>query len=135
MELPVFRRFSIADMPSAPSWINAIIGPLNIFCEQTVQNLNKNLTIGANVQGQKFSTSFTTVATYITGDFTPITFQYNGGGQPNCLLLGSISGGSLTPISITNWTLNINTSPYEVTVNYIAGLAASTRYNVVFLAI
>ncbi len=136
MGLPVFRRFSQADFPTAPDWLGNVFNPLNIFCEGTVQNLNKNLTIGQNVQGQKFSTQFTTLAGYAAGDFTPITFAYNGNGQPNCLLIGNISGGSiLNPISITSWTLNINVNPAVVTVYYIAGLDPSTKYSIVLLAI
>jgi hypothetical protein len=134
--LPVFRRFSQADFPTAPDWLSGVFNPLNVFCETAVQTLNKNLTIGQNVQGQKFSTQFTTLATYATGEFTPISFAYNSNGQPNCLLIGNIYGGSiLTPISITSWSLNINVNPAIVTVNYIAGLAPSTKYNIVLLAI
>jgi len=136
MSLPVFRRFSQADVPTAPNWIGNVFGPLNTFCEQVVQSLNKNLTIGQNVQGMKYTTSFTTLSSYST-TFTPITFQYTGGGQPNCCLIGQITrsdGVVITaPAMITNWYLNINTAPYTVTINYIAGLAASTKYNVTFV--
>ena len=38
--LPVFRRFSKADMPTAPNWIINLINPLNKFCEGTVNLLN-----------------------------------------------------------------------------------------------
>jgi hypothetical protein len=137
--LPIFRRFSSADVPTAPNWINNILNPLNVFCETTVQTLNKNLVIGTNVQGQKYTTSFTTLATYAAGDFTPITFQYTGGGQPNCLLLGGITredGVAITSsVFISMWKPNINTTPLQVKINYIAGLDPSVKYNVVFLAI
>jgi hypothetical protein len=137
--LPVFRRFSVADIPTAPNWITSILNPLNLFCETTVESLNKNLVIGTNVQGQKYTTSFTTLATYAAGDFTPITFQYTGGGQPNCLLLGSITrddGVSITtPVFISMWKANINKTPLQVQINYIAGLDPSVKYTVVFLAI
>lgn len=136
--IPIFRRFSQADVPSAPNWVGQIFGPLNVFCEQTVQTLNKNLVIGENVQGMKYSVSFTTLSTYAT-QFTPITFQYTGGGQPNCCMIGNIvrADGAVitTPATITNWYLNINTSPYTVTINYIAGLTASTKYNVTFVVL
>jgi len=58
--LPTFRRFTQSDIPSAPNWISNVFGPLNTFCEQTVQVLNRNLIIGENVQGQKFTASVTT---------------------------------------------------------------------------
>jgi hypothetical protein len=139
MTLPVFRRFTLQDIPAAPNWMSNILTPLNLFCETTVSSLNKNLTIGDNVQGQKFSTSFTTPSDYSGGGFPTVRFAYTGGGQPNCLLLGSISRANgtqlLSPVSINDWFLNINQNPFQVTVNYIAGLAANTKYNVTFLVI
>lgn len=137
MALPVFRRFTLQDIPNAPNWIEQILTPLNLFCETTVSALNQNISIGQNVQGMKYSVSFTTPADYVTGGFNPITFNYIGGGQPNCLLIGSISNSSpiLTSVSVTDWNLNINVSPFRVQVNYIAGLAASTKYNVTFLVL
>ena len=138
MSLPVFRRFSVSDVPSAPNWIGNVFGPLNTFCEQTVQVLNKNVVIGENVQGMKYTTSFTTLSTYPT-TFTPITFQYSSGGQPNCCMIGQISRADgtviTTPAMVTSWYLNINTSPYTVTINYISGLTASVKYNITFIVI
>lgn len=139
MTLPVFRRFTLQDIPNAPNWMTNVLTPLNLFCETTVSSLNKNLTIGTNVQGQKFSTSFVTPTDYMAGGFPTVQFAYTGGGQPNCLLLGSIAKADgtqlLSAVSINDWFLNINTSPFQVTVNYIAGLSASTKYNVTFLVI
>jgi len=134
--LPVFRRFSAGDYSTAPEWLAQIFNPLNTFAETTVATLNKNLTIGQNVQGQKYSTSFTSSA---TSTIPPIVFQYTGGGQPDCCLIGQItkSDGTTitTPIAITDWTLNINTNPFLVTINYLSVLEASTKYNVTFLVI
>lgn len=137
--LPTFRRFSSADVPTAPNWISNIFGPLNLFCEQTVLTLNKNLLIGSNVQGQMHSTKFTTLSSYALGNFTPIVFQYTGGGQPSNALIGQISrsdGVMITSaVMISDWFLNINTSPATVTIRYIAGLDASKTYNVNLLVL
>ena len=140
MSLPVFRRFSQADVPTAPNWIQQVFGPLNIFCEQTVQILNKNLVIGENVQGMKYTTSFTTLSTYMSAsDFSPITFNFTSGGQPNCCMIGQISRADgvviTTPSMVTSWFLNINQNPALVTINFIAGLAANTKYNITFVVI
>lgn len=132
--LPVFRRFTQQDVPTAPNWIANVFGPLNLFCEQTVQTLNKNLTIGDNVQGQKFSTTFTTLGLYLSGKFTPITFQYTGGGQPTACLIGRIARTDgtliLTTPMVSSWFVNLNTNPYTITINYIAGLDINTQYSV-----
>lgn len=136
--LPIFRRFSRADIPNAPNWIDNVLTPLNSFCEQTVQALNKNLVIGENVQGMKYTAEFTTLSTYAT-TFSPITYRYTGGGRPNCCMIGQISktDGTLitTPASITDWYLNVNTSPYTVTINYIGGLSPSTKYNITLVVL
>lgn len=139
MSLPVFRRFSIQDIPDAPDWIERITNPLNLFCETTVNCFTQNLIIGQNVQGQKYTTTFTTPGDYITGGFNVFNFAYTGGGQPNCLLIGNISRTDgvkiIKPVSITDWSLNINVTPYRATIGYIAGLEANTKYNVTLLAL
>ena len=137
--LPVFRRFTVSDYPTAPEWASQMFNPLNLFCEGTIQSLNKGLVLGQNIQGQKFTTSFTTLSGYAAGDFTTISFAYTGSGQPDCLLIGNISkaDGStiLLPVSITSWYLNINVSPYQLTVKYVAGLVANTKYNITFVTL
>jgi hypothetical protein len=137
--LPVFRRFNKGDLPAAPNWIENIFNPLNVFCETVTTTLTKNLTIGENVQGQKFTVTFTTLPTYTTGDFTPIRYNYTGGGQPNCLMIGNISRTDgtlmLLPPAVTGWSMNINKNPFLITINYIAGLDNSTQYNITLVAI
>jgi hypothetical protein len=139
MALPVFRRFSLQDIPDAPNWIEQIITPLNLFCETTVTALNKNLTVGQNLQGAIYSTTFTTVTNYTAGTFTPIIFAYNGGGQPKNVIIGNLNRVDgeliLTPFSLTAWHLNINTSPFTVNVDYIAGLNVGVKYNVTFFVV
>ena len=139
MALPVFRRFSIADIPNAPNWIANILNPLNTFCEQVVQMFTKSLQIGQNVQGSIYAAQFTTPTNYASGGFPTLTYQYNGGGTPTNLLIGQIAtaDGSplLTPVSINSWTLNTNVNPAQINVNYIAGLTASKKYNITLLAL
>lgn len=135
MSLPVFRRFAIQDIPNAPDWMATVLQPLNVFCETTVSALNKNLVVGQNVQGQKYSVSFSTGA----AGFPPITFQYTGGGQPDCCFLGKLTDSSGTapagPVVVSNWELNINVNPALVTITSITGLSPNTRYNATFLVI
>lgn len=137
--LPVFRRFSSGDYPTAPNWLAQMFQPLNTFSETTVQTLNKNLTIGENVQGQKYSTSFNTPTDYLTGGFQSLLFNYTGGGQPNCCFVGNITRDDgtaiLFPVTVTSWFLNLNKNPFQVTINYVAGLDPNLRYNAIFLVI
>lgn len=137
--LPVFRRYSISDYPKAPEWLSQFFQSLNLFSETTIQTLNKNLTIGQNVQGMKYTTTFTTAANYESGVFQPIVFSYLGGGQPDCCLLGQIVRTDTLPnqfqITVSDWYLNINTNPFRVTINYIAGLLPETTYTATFLVL
>jgi hypothetical protein len=135
--LPIFRRFSRQDAPMAPEWIDGVFGPLNVFCETTVQTLNKNLAVGTNVQGQKYTTSFTTDSSGLLS--TSITFKYTGGGQPDCCIVGRIVAADGSPVTtsvvVSNWSLNINTAVPTVVVGYISGLVANTKYTITLLVI
>lgn len=139
MQPPVFRRYSIADVPRAPEWLTLVFGPLNVFSEQVVQLFSKNLVIGENVQGSKFSYTFSTPAAYAAGDFSPISYVYTGGGAPSCLLVGKVVDVTgaliLSPVSVTSWLFNTNENPPTIVVNYIAGLTAGQRYAVTLLAL
>ena len=136
---PVFRRFTISDFPTAPEWAGQMFNPLNIFCEQTVQNLSKNLEIGQNVQGQKYTLLLGTPTDYATNlSINRLAMGYTGGGRPTCLMIGSIqdiSGALITsPVSITRWYLSTDTSPYQIVVEGISGLAPSKTYRATFVA-
>ena len=135
--LPTFRRFTISDYPSAPDWLSRLFSPLNLFAEQTVQTLNKNLTLGQNVQGQKFSTSFKIGA---AGEFPTQTFGYTGGGQPTCCMLGQISRTDAstpitTAVSVNSWYLNLNSNPPQVVIESVVGLTNSASYNATFVVL
>ncbi len=138
VKLPVYRKFRLANIPDAQPWVNDMYSNLNLFGEQ-IESAFKNGTDINMVQGAKFSTTFTTSATYNTGDFQNILFKYSGAGTPDCFLIGNISRQDgqviLIPPVITNVFLNNNLNPPVVTVGYIAGLSNSTTYNITILAL
>jgi hypothetical protein len=132
--IPVFRRFTQGDVPTAPNWINYIFNPLNTFCEQVVQALTKNLVIGENVQGMKYTFTFTTgVPSGGLGEgvFLPVKFQYTGGGKPSCLMLGQLTnnmGSVLLSSPIIEWNLDVNTNPYTINITNIHNLDQNIKY-------
>jgi len=138
MALPVFRRYSIADMPTAPNWVNNLLNPLNVFSDGVIQSLG-NLSIGENVQGMKYKTSFFTPTDYSSGGFTPINFAYTGKGTPTCILIGHLmpTDGTvnISPFSITQQTINLNVKPIQITIAYIAGLNTNVTYEVSFVVL
>jgi hypothetical protein len=137
--IPTFSRFTISDIPKAPDWIGYVFQKLNLFCEQTVATLTRNLSIGENVQGQKFTFTVSTPSDYATGGFNRVTLQYTGGGQPTCAVVGRIVDSTgdviLTSPVVTNWQLNLNVNPSTVVIDYISGLAADRRYTINLLVL
>lgn len=139
VKIPAFRKLMMSTDPNAPNWMGGLYSNLNLFGEQIQSLFVSGGTINL-VQGQKFSTTFTTASDYTTNNtFQTISFRYNGAGKPDCFIIGNISrdDGVLitTSPTITSATLNQNTSPAQVVVNYISGLADSTKYTVMILAL
>lgn len=131
---PDFRRVLRDDIPDAPNWVDPIIGAYNIFMEQSYSLFNKNLSIGDNVTGKIVSITFTTPSDYLTGGFNNLRFSWEFSKVVDTITIGKIekySGGTiLSPVTVTSWS-QPNSS--TVTVSYIAGLAASTKYTVKLL--
>jgi hypothetical protein len=135
--IPVFRRFNISDYPTAPDWVNPFFNSLNVFAETTTNTLRQNLILGENVQGQKFTTEINTDGSSLLT--APVTLNYTGGGRPTCCILGQITKADgttiVSPVSITDWFLNLNRDPAVVTIRHIAGLAANAKYTITLLVI
>jgi len=134
-KVPEFRRFLREDFKEAPNWIERLFIPLNLFLEQTYTLVNKNLTIGDNISGKWFTTSFSTGASYTTGAFEPILIPWDVSKSCEAVIVGYVREASDSYTVITNavsvdW-LQISAS--QVRVNYIAGLQNSKKYNAKFL--
>ena len=136
-QIPVYTRLTLSDAPNAQPWVGNMFNNINLFAEQNINALG-SLSIGQNVQGQISTTKFTTPATYTAGDFTQMNLNYKGGNIPSVLFIGKINNLNgtriLTPVTVTDWIANINVSPPQLKINYIAGLANSTTYQITLLA-
>lgn len=132
MKPPELKRFNEGDYPNAPSWFSEFLGVLNRFMEQVVLIMSKNITIGDNVTGRYFETTFKTQADYATGGFSRIFISWPFPVKPNTVLIAQISAAStiLTPVSV-QWIYGSR----GLTITYIAGLTASTDYTVNFLCL
>lgn len=64
MKPPSIKKILREDVKDAPSWVNAIIDPLNNFMESVYQALNKNITFGENVACFIKEITYKTPATY-----------------------------------------------------------------------
>ena len=133
MQPPILRRLLVEDYQDAPPWFGRLISVLNSFMEQVVLVLNKNVSFGENIQARKFSTSFTTDATYATGTFTNIGFSWISRELPLVTLIASIRHDDRTQflgsVGTPTWTyINGN-----IVVSYIPGLVAGSKYSITFL--
>jgi len=109
-----------------------MIVPLNLFMEQVYSAFNKNLTIGDNVTGKFAELSITTPADYATGGFPDTVVPWTFTKSVQAVFIAYIREDTDNFVAITqpvtiDW---IQTSSTSITVNYITGLAVSTRYNV-----
>lgn len=137
INVPDYRKLRLSDVPGAPNWLGNVFSNLNLFGEQ-IQSLFATGTDISLIQGQKYTSTFTTPSNYATGGFQQIKFNYNGNGSPNCFQIGNIAKGDgtliLSPVTVTSASFNQNTSPPQILVNYVAGLAASTKYTLTVVA-
>lgn len=128
LKIPVFRKLRVNADTSDKMWVVDMYSVLNLFGEQ-VAGLFKTGADITMIQGQKFSTTITTDS---SANFTPIVFNYDGNGEPNCFIIGSLTrsdGGPLVASSITAAKFNRDTNPPTVEISGIAGLSASVNYN------
>lgn len=133
---PDFRRVLRDDIPDAPNWVDPIISAYNIFMEQSYSLFNGNLSITDNITGKIVTTTFTTPSDYLTGGFSTIKFTWTFPKSVETITVGKIekySGGViLNPVSVTGWS---QPSANSVSVSYIAGLTANTKYTVKLLVL
>lgn len=127
-KLPEFKRVSREDLKDAPDWVEGLIGPLNSFMDSVTRGLNKNITFQENIRGAIKDLEFTTSSTYNTGTFTPVTFTYGGGAlRPQGVVILQLrqENGAIIKTAIS---LSWSESNGSISIDYVAGLANSTRY-------
>lgn len=119
----------------APSWLQRVFAPLNLFMSQT-WNCLQNLTIGQNVTGQIIDVTFKTGGNYTLGEFPKVSVKwpYRKSVQV-CTVAQVIEDGNSTAIFFTapfaTWRQVGNT----VAINYISGLQDNKSYAVTLLVL
>jgi len=131
--VPSIRRILREDLREAPSWIEKLISPLNMFMDSVYTALNKNLTFGENIKGQ--IKSFTIEAGAASTD-NVFEFPATISGPQGVILLAAVQQGTtytplITSPQISSWSYSDNT----VYIDSIAGLTAGEKYNIKVLVI
>jgi hypothetical protein len=68
--LPPVKRISKEDLPEAPSWVEKLIYPVNLFFDSVYRALNGRLTVPDNISGQIKEISFQVRSDYNGTDTT-----------------------------------------------------------------
>lgn len=128
------RREDLGD--KAPSWVDNLLSVINSFMESVYTILSGNLSLTDNINCRIFSYVFTTKSDYTTGGFDAIKISIELNNKINGVLVFAVNNLSDTSaISLTAKTIEWEEQPKICKINYISGLANSTKYNVRLLII
>lgn len=139
-KLPSIRRILREDLKDAPNWIDGLIYPINIFFESIYRTLNKNVTFNDNIACFIKEITVRTTAGYssgVAGGLDVIQFPSELVGKAQGLLV-------ISCIDITTSAYNTMLNPVycdwldinrTININYVAGLKASSKYNIRLLII
>ncbi len=135
---PQFKDFRKEDYQEAPGWFGRFLTILNSFSSQVYAALNQALTFGDNIRCQIKEITFSTSATYTSGDWTQITFNSNfslGTKIIGVLILQIVTDNQLPIVDVNGQTVNWSAENNVIFINYISGLANSSNYIVRLLVI
>lgn len=139
MKLSSFFSILRENLPEAPDWVDALLGPLNSSFNQIQLALSGNLTIGDNLVGQLSSSTVKTGNTYISAKtFTPIRIPWVPGNKasPKFINIGNcVVPSNQAPqtkgLSIPSWTFDFASS--SIVIPYIDGLTDNSTYFITIL--
>ncbi len=133
--LPPIKRISKEDIPEAPSWVEKIIYPVNLFFDSVYRALNGSLTMPENIVGQIKEINFQVPSTYDgtdTSKWTILKFQTSLGKLTKGLQLmqitESVETGNFVPIG-EDVFIDWEDENRIIKIHYITGLTASKKYN------
>lgn len=136
-KLPTINKIAKEALKDAPSWVDALIGPINSFFETIYYAFNKQLTFEDNFVAQIVELTFTTPSTYTaSNDFPDLSFKrtFFNRGQGLVILNIYENTSNFTPItggtSIQWQDLNGN-----IVIHYVSGLEDSKTYKMKVLLI
>ena len=137
-QILVFKKMKLEDIGKDPiAAIQNFSGLYNQFGQTVFNLLSGSLQFNTNIQGQIFSTTITTPDNYSStganSNFT--TFNINAGYTPvNTVIVGkcALANGQNAAQTLPVWASWYEGTPGLVTVQYVTGLQAGTKYNLTF---
>ena len=132
--LPPVKRISKEALPEAPSWVEKLIYPVNLFFDSVYRALNGRLTVPDNISGQIKEISFQVRSDYNGTDTTKwdvLKFQSTLGRKASGLvllqLLRNEDAGSFTPIASSVF-VDWEDENRLIKINYMTGFTATKKY-------
>ena len=131
--LPPINRISKEDIKDAPSWIDRLLYPINLFFDSVYRGLNHSLTFQDNIDSQEISFQLTAGAAAVNNT---AKFTVSMKNKPTGLILknATLVAGNYTPIGqpvFVEWY-------YEdgyINITAISGLTVGSIYNLLILLI
>lgn len=124
--------------PDAPKWIDPLFDFLIQFTNKVKEIINGNVQFGDNIRSKQIETTFSTSATYSSGDFAALSFTIPFAPIDirliNITKIGSGTNTFTDPVVINpNWVFDSGTN--QITIYFITGLQNSTEYSIKVLII
>ena len=138
--LPTTQRITQEELRgTADQKISSLLGPLNLFFTDVNSALNKNLSIGDNVDAQIVTVDFTTASTYPTvADWIDVNFSVTMNRRPSGAMVIGISQAGDTSVVFSDPVfadVYFAAGTKTGTIRFVTGLQASTRYYLTLLVI
>lgn len=130
-------KIQAGDIPGAADWFNIFLNLYNLQNEQYYNLSNGNISAPDNIAEQMTTVSVSTPSNYSSGGFNTISFPctFSSVKVPQVCVVGQTvnqSGAVITSaVVVAKWAFSQPNN--AITINYIAGLAASSKYTMTFL--
>jgi hypothetical protein len=133
MKLPTIQRFQKQNYPGSPPWFTRFIEDINSFSEIIWNILNKNITLGDNMDAQIYA--FTLLAGAASLNNT-VSFQSGLKHVPQAVLVGNVvntAAYSAAPTTAVwaSWSF----SNSMISVNAITGLTTGQTYQLTLIVL
>ncbi len=128
MKLPTIKKIVREDVKDAPSWINAIIDPINTFMENVYTALNKNITLTDNISSFVKEITYRTPSTYPNGVANMSFVNQLRSRATGVLVMQVVDSSTYEPRTCSNiaWNESVN----GIVIFTILGLEASKTYTI-----
>ncbi len=128
-KLPIIKRISKEDLKEAPSWLDKVLYPLNLFMESVYTALNKGLTFQDNFASQIKDVEFTTPTNYVSAqNFNKVTFVHSLKTMAIGISILSIHEKQSSAVIKNAVSLDWRDINGTININFVTGLEDNKKY-------